>query len=358
MKKARWARVLIVEDSPVVAKMLKDGISRDERLAVVGVAATARDAVETATALEPDILTLDLLLPDHNGLYVLRELLPKRFVPVVVVSALVGSEDSLPFQALGEGAVDLVAKPAAGKSMRAYFEDLNERLVVLAGRHGVAVHPGRRTPILPADAAMAQPTARAAQPTLIDCVVVGASTGGPAALAVLLRRLGAEFGAPIVIVQHIPAAFVEGLVRWLATETPVRVRLAHDGMRLAPGEAYVAPPDREITVALGGRLSVREPALPRRAGAPSADLLFESAGEVFGKRCAGVLLTGMGKDGAAGLLKLRQRGAKTFAQDESTSTVYGMPGAAAQLGAAEVFTDPATIGSELLRLAPSTESAP
>ncbi|HXW77572.1 MAG TPA: chemotaxis protein CheB [Candidatus Eremiobacteraceae bacterium] len=352
MTKNRWARVLVVEDSPTAGKILSEGISRDHRLAVAGIATTAQDAIVMTEALKPDVMTLDLMLPDETGLGVIRAITKRRHLPIIIVTSLpVEGADSLPFRALATGATDLVAKPAGdAASLKKFFLDLNERLATItAAVAGPA--DGRSS----ANTTHAIPTVQHANEQTIDCVVVGASTGGPPAIVELLNGLGKDFPAPVVIVQHIAAPFVDGLVRWLEKEGPMHVSLAEDGAHLRPGHAYVAPAGCDISFVSGGRLSVKKVSPDRKSIAPSADLLFETAADTYRGRCAGVLLTGMGRDGATGLLKMRARGARTFGQDERTCVVFGMPAAAGRMGAVEAFAEPKVIAARLRRLVARNE---
>jgi two-component system chemotaxis response regulator CheB len=348
VSKARWVRVLIVEDSPTAARLLVNGISRDPRLAVAGVALTATEAATLAEQLQPDVITLDLMLPDETGLDVILRVLKKRYVPIIVVTALPQNGSSLAFRSLLAGAADIMLKPLGdGGELSKFFEDLNERIASLATAAAVPTHK---------PALIRKPRAKAAADGApVDCVVVGASTGGPTALVEFLSGLGPEFGAPVVIVQHIAAPFVQGLVKWLNQETPLPVKLACDGDVLEPRMGYVAPAGADLLIAPGGRLAV-ETARPNRAHiAPSADALFGSAAEVYAARCAAVLLSGMGKDGAAGLLKVRTKGGKTFAQDRLSCTVFGMPEAAGRMGAVETFADPRSIATRLRTLVAQSE---
>jgi len=269
VNKTRWARVLIVEDSPVAGRILSEGITRDSRLAVAGIAVTARDAVEMAERLRPDVITLDLMLPDENGLRVVQRVLHARHVPIIIVSTLgVQGTESLPFLALAAGAADVIVKPSGDESsLRTFFPDLNERIATLAQTQSVPTF-AQVSPLGPRSRARAL---SADEP--IECVVVGASTGGPPALVELLTGLGPDFPAPIVIVQHIAAPFVEGLVRWLDKETPMRVSMAEDGMVPARHRAYLAPSAADLVFEQGRRLRVRPVAADRRAIAPSADAL-------------------------------------------------------------------------------------
>lgn len=350
MTKARWARVLIVEDSPTAGRVLSEGISRDARLAVAGVATTAKDAIAMAISLKPDVMTLDMMLPDETGLRVIQDVLDQYSLPIIVVTSLpVEGSDSLPFRALATGASDMVCKPAGDpRSLQIFFDDLNERLVSIAVARAVPTH-AMATP--PKPIPHRAPVGEAA----LDCIVVGASTGGPPAIVEFLNALGPEFPAPIVIVQHIAAPFIDGLVRWLDKETPTWVTLAEDGAQLRARHAYLAPAGCDITFRPDGCLTVHKASTDRKAIAPSVDLLFESAAETFRGRCAGVLLTGMGRDGAVGLLKMRSRGARTFAQDEKSCVVFGMPAAAGRLGAVEAFGEPKGIAAKLRRLVAKSE---
>ncbi len=349
MTKARWARVLIVEDSPTAARLLVDGISRDQRLAVAGVAITAGEAVTLAEQLRPDVMTVDLTLPDETGLDVILRVLRTRYVPIIVVSSQSNNGSSSPaFRALLAGAVDIVPKPSGDPAaQRAFFEDLNERIASLAAVVAVPTHRP-----LPARPARGRPHAGGAT---VECVVVGASTGGPTALVEFLSGLGSSFPAPVIIVQHIASPFIEGLVRWLNQETPMPVKLATDGETLRAGRGYIAPASADLIVRSAGKLSVKDVQPGRTHIAPSADVLFESAAEVYKTRCAAVLLSGMGKDGAAGLLKVRAKGGKTFAQDEGSCTVFGMPGTAGRMGAVEAFADPRSIAISLRKLVEKPE---
>lgn len=348
MTKTRWARVLVVESSASQAGVLVDGISRDQRLAVAGVALSASEAVSACERLKPDVVTVDLMLPDETGLDVILRILRKQYVPMIVVGApALDGASNLGFRALLAGAADIVPKPRDASGLDGFFDDLNERISLLAAAQAVPTHPA---------AALRGPRGKTrGNGSGVDCVVVGASTGGPTALVELLNGLGGDFPAPVVIVQHIASPFVEGLVRWLTQETQIPVELARDGLRMRPGRAYIAPAAADLVLRPDAKLSVR-PATPGRAHiAPSADALFDSAADIYQDRCAGVLLSGMGKDGAAGLLKVRSKGGKTFAQDERSCTVFGMPEAAGLLGAVESFSDPRTIATNLRKLFEKSE---
>ncbi|MBC5805775.1 MAG: hypothetical protein DLM53_04035 [Candidatus Eremiobacter antarcticus] len=339
MNTARWARILIVESSPEAAARLSSGISNDPRLAVAGAALNADEAVAMQLALSPDVMTVDLALPDEAAFDAIARVLAQHHLPIIAIST--PSQDGSPglaFRALLAGAADVIPHPAADQSTHAgFFSDLNERIASLAQSRSVPTHPP-----LDVDRRKRLPVAGA-----IECVVVGASTGGPNALMQLLAGLDEDFAAPILVVQHIAAPFVEGLVKWLNAETRLHVKLADADEALVPGTVYVARPESDLKLKNRTTLAVENAAGKSRKLAPSVDALFESAARIFGSRCAAVLLSGMGKDGAAGLLAVRTKGGKTFAQDQRTSIIYGMPAAAVDVGAVECSADPTTIAALL-----------
>jgi two-component system chemotaxis response regulator CheB len=326
---ARRIRVLVVDDSAVARKLLSTLLSRDPGIEVVGTAADGSVALDKARRLRPDVMTLDLEMPRVDGLDVLRGLDGVWDGPVLVVSAHTPRDAQLTAAALAMGAVDVVAKPASliEGGTEALARALIERVRAVGGRRW------RRTKPSVAVAAR-RPVARAQA----RCVVaLGASTGGPAALAYLLPQLPADLPAAVLIVQHMPEGFTGMLAQRLDESCALRVREARDGELLREGEVLVAPAGRQLRVRGGptGRL-LRLSDEPHAGGhAPSADVLFESLAREYGPDSVGGLLTGMGEDGAAGLLELRRTGALTLAQDEESCVVYGMPRAAVLRGAVD-----------------------
>jgi two-component system chemotaxis response regulator CheB len=316
-------RVLVVEDSLTVRMRLLEVLRADPELEVVGDAADGRTAVALCKRLRPDVITLDMVLPIMNGLEVTQQLMAQCPTPIVIVSSSANRGDGLnTFSALAAGAVEVLDKPKAGES----DVDWDRRLlatVKMAARIAVVRHLRTRLPDgVPAPAG--QPPAMAsAMPAL---VAVGASTGGPVAVQKILQGLPPTFPLPVLLVIHIGEAFGRSLAEWLDGQSALRVALAVDGEPLpAPGKARVvmAPPDRHLVVR-GGCLRLTT-APERHSCRPSVDVLFESVAR---------LLTGMGKDGAAGLRAVRAAGGVTIAQDQATSVVFGMPGEAVALDAA------------------------
>ncbi len=327
-------RVLVVEDSLTVRKRLCEVLARDPGVEVVGEAGDGRRAIELCQELRPDIITLDMMLPVMSGLAATEYIMAHCPTPILVVSASTNrGEIFKTYEALAAGAVDVLEKPR-GDEADGEWEQRFISTVKLVARILVITHVrARLKPSLRPDAYVSSitqsPTRR------IEAVAIGASTGGPAAIVDLLRGLPPEFSLPLLFVLHISSVFSGGFADWLDGQTGRRVAFAKDGEPLASavGRVVMAPPEMHL-VLRGGRFRLtRDP--ERHSCRPSVDVLFESVASELGPAAAGCLLTGMGRDGAAGLLQIRRAGGMTIAQDEATSVIYGMPREAVLLGAAE-----------------------
>lgn len=329
----RTLRVLIVEDSPVARQLLVHILSGDPELRVIAEAHNGDEAIRAATRCRPDVIVMDVVMPSMDGLEATRRIMEVLPTPIVLVSASYEPGDlSKSFEALQAGALTLVAKPSGplASTFAAEAAALTTTVklmaeVKLVRRRAVVDAPGRRPVVGP------PPTSVGTRRRPVEIVAVAASTGGPAALATILRTLPASAPVPIVVVQHIAAGFHEGLVDWLDGVAPVTVRLARDGEPLRAGEVLVAPSDAHLGVT-GGRRVALNPDPPIGGHRPSATHLFRSVAGVYGDAAAGAILTGMGEDGVAGLRILKEAGGLVLAQDEATSVVYGMPSKAASLG--------------------------
>jgi two-component system, chemotaxis family, protein-glutamate methylesterase/glutaminase len=332
-------RCLVVDDARAFRALLRQILSTAPGVEVVGEAANGREAVTLVRALRPDVVTMDVHMPDLDGIGALEEIMRVAPTPVVVVSAEAGAgPQRLSFRALEAGAVEVLAKPRDPGTPRFArdAEAIRQAVravagLVLVGRRRPAPRPPA-APGEPARATAARPArelAVAAAPVLL---AVAASTGGPAALAHILARLPRTLAAPIVVAQHLSPGFDAGLASWLASTTPLAVRLAEDGAALAPGTVYLGPDGRHVAVR-GGRIRLEDD-LPVHGFRPSGTHLFASVARELGPRGAGLVLTGMGSDGAAGLALLRRAGGWTAAQGEATSVVFGMPRVALETGAA------------------------
>ncbi|MBV6416122.1 MAG: Chemotaxis response regulator protein-glutamate methylesterase [Steroidobacteraceae bacterium] len=344
-------RVLIVDDSPLVRDVLCAALAAQPGIAVVGTARDALQARQMIKQLDPDVLTLDVEMPAMDGLTFLRNLMRLRPMPVVMVSSLTTHGADTTLEALEIGAVDCLSKPRFDTA--AAFDDYAASLaesIRMAAR--ARIRAGAQDTATSAAARGGASASTATWPHVVSRVIaIGASTGGTEAIKRVLATLPAD-SPGIVIAQHLPGAFSAAFARRLDAGCELRVREAVDGQPLLPGHAFVAPGGRHLALVREGRrylCRLREgPAVNRHK--PSVDVLFESVAAAAGRDAIGVLLTGMGRDGAQGLCAMREAGGMTIAQDEATSVVWGMPGEAIALGAAAQVLPLGAIGLRLREL--------
>ncbi len=342
---ATQIRVLVIDDSAYVRQILTEILRADPGIEVVGCASDAHVAREMIRRLNPDVLTLDIEMPRMDGLTFLRNLMRLRPMPVVMVSSLTERGAEVTLDALALGAVDFLPKPHTdlGVTLRDYAAELISKVKA-------AANVGVRSTVATAAVPKARPATSPLSTTNI-IVAIGASTGGTEAIREVLAELPPD--APgTVITQHIPKAFSAAFARRLNDSSALRVQEAEDGQQVLPGHAYVAPGDRHLKIERSGarylcRLDQGPTVNHLR---PSVDVLFQSVAEAAGARCIGVLLTGMGRDGAQGLLQMRNGGSQTIAQDEASSVVWGMPGEAVALGAAQLVLPLSAIAVRLVAL--------
>lgn len=320
-------RVLIIDDSAAVRMMLSTIINAEPDLTVVGVAADALMAQEMIRHLRPDVLTLDVEMPKMDGLEFLQRLMSLRPMPVVMVSTYTEAGTERAFKALELGAVDVIGKLRADGNRSDYATALTDK--IRAARHARLRFCN---PFVSAPAKMPPPVAVGRGGGRM--IFIGASTGGTEALKEVLAAFPVDC-PPTLIVQHMPETFTASFARRLDSLCPPRVVEAQGNEALAAGTIYLAPGHSHLQIRRGngGCLTELLKTDPVNRHRPSVDVLFDSAAAVAGSRAVGVILTGMGRDGAQGLLKMRQAGAATFGQDEASSTVYGMPQEAFRLGA-------------------------
>jgi two-component system chemotaxis response regulator CheB len=328
------ARVLVVEDSEITREYLCALMEQDPALQLAGVARDGLEAVEQAHSLRPDVILMDVHMPRMGGLEATRRIMAQVPTPIILATAgLAADETDLGFEAIRAGALTVIDKPGGLDSPEA--QGLVRTVKLMA-----EVRVVRRWPARTAEAP-APAVSRAGQGVRV--VAIGASTGGPAALAEILSRLRpSDVPAPVLVVQHITPGFTPGLVEWLAKETPMAVRLARGGEAAREGTVYVAPDAVEMGIDAERRLVIT-PAPSADGLHPTVDHLFASVALSQGARAMGILLTGMGRDGASGLARLRQAGAVTVAQDEASSVIFGMPGEAIRQGAVQHVLPPAEI---------------
>lgn len=378
-------KVIIADDSPVVREILKDMIADENDLELAGEAGNGREAVILAQTLKPDIITMDVMMPVMNGLEAVEEIMAYCPTPILVFSsALNNKEMDVAFNAIANGALDVMEKPkvSEGESYDRIRAELIDKLRMLSGIHVIphlkgkrkkrtndspatAAEPAKKTGRQASDSSSAQPVPpptkrlrkhkivprptpnRAApddisSPEIVSAppidivkkklVAIGSSTGGPKALAQIFQCMPKDFPLPVLSVQHIAPSFANGLVGWLGRESPMLFALAEDKTRPEPGTTYIAPTGSHMILQRGLIRLTDTP--PVNSCRPSVDELFFSVAEM-GEHCLGVLLTGMGRDGAKGLKAIKDNRGRTIIQDEETCVIFGMPKAAFDLGAAD-----------------------
>ena len=340
-------RVLLVDDSPLSFEIIRRMLATAPEIEIVGGAKNGLQSLELIPQVRPDVIVTDLHMPKMNGLELTREVMARFPIPILVLSVSVQADQTRNiFEMLEAGAVDIMAKPRGGleSDFGVTAHNLITKIRILAGvrvigRRRVA---GAAVAKLPSLGGPAAP-----EPRIIG---IGASTGGPQALERVLGHLPADFPLPLVCVQHIAEGFMQGLVDWLASCCRVRVRTADEGAQPLAGTAYFPPDDRHLEIDAAGKFRCSS-ALPFAGHRPSVDIAFSSLARRYGAAAMGVLLTGMGQDGAQGMLDIARAGGLTIAQDEESSIVFGMPKRAIELGAARQVLPLDQIGPALCAVA-------
>lgn len=347
-------RVLLVEDSPVERELLRYLLNSDPQLHVAGTADNGEEGVAAAHRLHPDVIVMDIHMPRLDGFAAARQIMescPTRIVMVTASSQ--PKEVAATFRALEAGALTVLAKPVGPGSVNfatvaaAFIQTVKLMAEVPVVKRWPRARTSQAQPPLPP----------ASRPATISLVAIGASTGGPLALQEILAQLPADFPVPLLIVQHISEGFTAGFAEWLSQASGFPVRIAVPGERPRPGCAYLAPDGLHLGTRPDGRLVLAD--APKEHGLrPSVSYLFRSVAAAYGSATIGVLLTGMGRDGAQELRTMREAGAITIAQDRDSSIVFGMPGAAIQLDAASYVLPPAAIAGTLRQLLPGNNAVP
>jgi two-component system chemotaxis response regulator CheB len=342
-------RVLIVDDSPTMAGLLRAILSQESDFQVIGEAKNGEQAIKMNASLRPDLLTMDIRMPVLDGFKATQQIMQQQPVPIVVVSTEANNHElQTAFRAIEAGALAVVEKPCGGADAAcvAARRELVQTLRAMA-EVKVVRHRPRRPPAPPPPI-----NASAATTPTLELLAIGCSTGGPQALHEMVSRLDATFPLPIVVAQHIAKGFIGGLATWLGQAGSLRISLAAQGMALQPGTLYLAPDDYQLRIfrSHGKLIAQLSEDPPVNGFRPSATPLLQSAAAACPGTAVGGLLTGMGADGAAGLLAMHRCGCPTFVQGERSCVVFGMPETALQLGAVDYVVEAPEIAAHLIHL--------
>ncbi|MBF0620442.1 MAG: chemotaxis-specific protein-glutamate methyltransferase CheB [Magnetococcales bacterium] len=346
---------MLVDDSRVALGVLKKMLATSTEIEVVGTASDGKDALQQIPHLKPQVICTDLHMPKMDGLALTREIMRIAPLPILAISISVQSDNNHNvFQFLEAGAVDVFPKPRSGLdgNNRRLCRELTRKIKVLSGVVPIRRH-SRKNRVLPTittdNALPKRDIAHKIGSRNIRLITIGASTGGPQALAKIFSELPGNLPVPILCIQHISTGFLNEMVSWLDSHTPLNVEIAQHGRHPQPGTIYFPPEDRHLTLDDNGCF-VSKHGNEAEHHIPAIDKTFFSVAKQFGASAIGVLLTGMGRDGADGLHAMRNSGAHTIAQDEETCVVFGMPNQAIQLGAAEKILPIQDVADSLLRL--------
>jgi two-component system chemotaxis response regulator CheB len=321
-------RTLLIDDSAFMRKVIGDIIRADDSLELVGIANDGRTGSEMALELKPDVVITDMVMPDYDGMFVVKSVMEKSPMPIILLSSLEKSNTRI-FDALQQGAFEFIDKPTDMEMVRVGNYPL-VNLILEASRTDISLLKAKQM-------ARKNTSHHTFSSTLhYDIVAIGASTGGPGAVELIINNLPANLQVPVIIAQHMPARFLETFSVRLNERSPIPVKLAHRGDVVKPGTIYIANGESntriENNIVSGLPIITYSNRKYDEFNFPSVDCLFESVADVYGMRSIGVILTGMGKDGVKGMTQIHQKGGFTIAQDEESSVVYGMPKAAADQG--------------------------
>ncbi|MBN2344087.1 MAG: chemotaxis-specific protein-glutamate methyltransferase CheB [Deltaproteobacteria bacterium] len=353
-------RLLIAEDSTTVQRVLRSLLEDEPNIEVVGVADNGEMAVEMCRELRPDIVTMDIFMPKMTGLEATRQIMSECPTRIVIISSMVKSKDTnYSFEAMRAGAVEVIEKPTGILSGK--YQEIKKDLVRII-KNTIRTRPDAqlswlpsKTPIIPwennsIDERSSQIPQDSNYPLVLpELICIGGSTGAPTVIVEILSQLPADYPIPIVVAQHISKGFAQKMSEWLNSSMPLNVQMAHSQSVPVPGNVLVCPDHSHATFSSKGIIKLVPPT-EQGGHVPSIDRLFKGAAEAYGETAVGVILSGMGKDGADGLLQLRKQKAYTIGQSEETSVVYGMNRVAAELGAVSVELSPIEIADQLLEI--------
>lgn len=343
----RKIRVLIVDDSPVIRDILALMLKDAKDILTIGQAEDGMDALRMVARLTPDVITMDIRMPRLSGLDAIRQIMQKWPTPIVVVANSIYDADyNISFKAIEAGALTVVEKPR-GLTTSDYNTIQSQLISAVRMVSGLKVVA--HWPSAPMSPLALQVLPFSLQNRLIQVIAIAASTGGPGVLKQILSQLPQDFAFPMVVVQHITAGFVDHMVSWLNSEVKIKVAVAKAGDRLEPGTVLIAPTGRHLIVTPAGLIAI-EDTPPIQGQRPSANRLFQSLAQTYRASTVGIILTGMGDDGADGIEALGKTGAHIIAQNEQTSVVFGMPAQAIQRGVVDEVLSPDEIARTLIAL--------
>jgi len=331
--------VLVVDDSLLIRNILTEILETDPCIKVVGTASNGYEALKKTGELKPDLVTMDIEMPEMDGVEATRRIMEEHPVPVLIItSSEIKRKREVPFYAIKAGAVDIWEKPAVStkKNYIQSKDQLIREVKIVSSIKVIKRKDGKKGETVRKRADVGRGN-QSEKRRKFELIVMGASIGGPGVLLSIFEKLPSYFPVPVLVVQHVRKEFAEGLVRWVSQSTVLRVKTGKDGDTVEAGYVYFAPGGFHMVINSQKEI-VLSNSKPVNSCKPSIDVLFTSAAEHYGKKVLGVLLTGMGVDGAAGLLCIKQNGGKTIAQNEASSLVFGMPAKAIEYGAAdEIF---------------------
>ncbi len=342
-------KVLIVDDSNVFSDILTKILQSDIDIKVIGRAVNGIDAVNLAERLKPDVITMDIQMPLMSGVEATEEIMRRQPTPIVILSSYVNKkETNVCFDALKAGAVDVMEKPT--KSTLLDYQEIEDELIKrVKTAAGVKVFSHLNLNKNLTESRLAIPKIITARKQKTKIVVIGASTGGPVAINTILSALSPDFSVPCVVVQHIAKGFLEGFVDWLSRECSIKVKIAGSNEHLEKGVAYFPPEEQHVGFYKNGSIRLYN-GLSYDGHRPSITITMKAAAEVFGSGVMGILLTGMGRDGAEGLKAIKAAGGKTIVQDEETSAVFGMPKEAIENNAADYVLPIDKIAKQIMNM--------
>ncbi|HYF95493.1 MAG TPA: chemotaxis response regulator protein-glutamate methylesterase [Symbiobacteriaceae bacterium] len=344
-------RVLVVDDSAFMRKILTDLLQTDPAITVIGTARDGLDGVQKFTALQPDVITLDIEMPNLDGYGTLREIMARRPTPVVMVSSLTREGAEATVRALALGAVDFVAKPSGSISLNMHVtrDELVAKVKAAAGATPRYRRVLGELPPLRRETKVERPPLHDLAVLPRRLVVIGCSTGGPGALHQIIPKLPADLAAGVLVVQHMPPGFTKSLAGRLDEISAIPVREAQEGDRVVSGRVLVAPGGYHMSISPDGTVRLNQDP-PMHGVRPAVDKTLESVIPIWNQHVVGVILTGMGYDGAKGMVGVKKHGGRTIAEDASTCVVYGMPKVVAEMGAADQVLPVHDIADAIVRL--------